>query len=501
MHLRSSFVFLTLTLTLPCFAQSDVDTLRQQIAAQQKQIEDLQRTLEAQQKMLQQLTAAPAPTPAPAEAQPATAKPAEGATVSAPLSFKIGDAEFTPGGFMDLTSVFRSTNVGSGIGTSFGGIPFGNTAAGQTTEDRFSAQNSRLAMKVTSTPLGMPVTGYFEGDFLGTTPANPYVTSNAMTFRLRLYWVDVRRDKLEILGGQSWSLMTPGRTGISPNPSDLFYSQDMDTNYQLGLVWTRAPQFRLVYHATKDLAAAISFENPEQYIGAATTVPSFVGSQLDNNATTSTPNLHPDIQAKVAYDARQGDRQVFHIEAAGMYRTFRIARADLSKSTISGGAGELNAILEPVKNYRVIVTSYYSDGGGRYIGTGLAPDVVVRANGNLSPVHSGSGIGGFEAQVTPKLLLYGYYGLVYVKRNWGYPATGTALLGYGFPGGPSSQNRVLGEGTGGFIYSFWKNPKYGALQWINQYSYLYREPWATPATGPTTAHSHMVWTDLRYVLP
>ncbi|HEY1205564.1 MAG: hypothetical protein ABSH46_12780 [Bryobacteraceae bacterium] len=498
MQLRLLCAFVTLTFTLPCFAQSDVDTLRQQIAAQQKQIEDLQRTLDAQQKALEKLTAAPAIAPAPAPAQPP-----EGATVSAPLSFKIGDAEFTPGGFMDLTSIFRTTNVGSGIGTSFNGIPFNNTVAGVSSENRFSAQNSRLALKMTSTVLGMPVIGYVETDFLGVQPANPYVTSNAMSLRLRLYWVDVTRGKLEILGGQSWSLLTPGRTGISPNPSDIFYSQDMDTNYQVGLVWTRAPQFRVVYHATKDFAAAVSLENPEQYIGAATTVPSLVGSQLDNNATTSTPNYMPDVQSKIAYDAKAGGRQVLHIEAAGLFRTFRIANTNLSKSTIHGAGGEVNAILEPVKNFRLIETAYYSSGGGRYIGNTGAPDVVVRANGNLSPVHSGSGIGGFEAQVAPKLMLYGYYSVAYIQKNWGFPASGSALLGYGFPGSANSNNRVIGEGTGGFIYSFWKNPKYGALQWINQYSYLYREPWATtPAIGgPVKAHTNMVYTDLRYVLP
>jgi hypothetical protein len=471
-----------------------VDTLRQQIQAQQKQIEDLQRSIDAQQKMLQQLTTAP-------PAAPAAAAPA-GATTAAsgPLSFKIGDADFTPGGFMDLTNVFRTTNVGSGIGTSFTGIPFNNAAAGKLSEDRLSAQNSRISLKVTSEVLGMPVTGYVESDFLGVQPSNPYVTSNAMTFRMRLYWVDVTRGKLEILGGQSWSLMTPGRTGISPNPSDIFYTQDMDTNYQAGLVWTRAPQFRLVYHATKQFAAAVSFENPEQYIGAATVVPSFVGSILDNNGTTNTPNVMPDIQAKVAYDAKQGDRQVFHIEAAGVFRTFRIARPDLSKSTIEGAGGEVNAIAEPVKNVRLIVTSYYSDAGGRYIGTGIAPDVVVTAAGNLSPVHSGSAIGGFEVQATPKLLVYGYYSGVYIRRNWGFPASGSALLGYGYPGGASNQNRYIGEGTGGFTYSFWKNPKFGALQWINQVSYLYRDPWA-PVSGGAKAHSAMIWTDLRYVLP
>ena len=30
----------------------------------------------------------------------------------------------------------------------------------------------------------------------------------------------------EFLAGQSWSLMTPNRNGLSPAPGDLFYSQD-----------------------------------------------------------------------------------------------------------------------------------------------------------------------------------------------------------------------------------------------------------------------------------
>ncbi len=499
MQQRLLCAFVTLIFTLPCFAQSDVDTLRQQIAAQQKQIEDLQRTLEAQQKTLQQLTAAPAPAPAPAEAAPA--KPAEGAKVSAPLSFKIGDSEWTPGGFMDLTNVFRSTDVGSGIGTSFSGIPYSNTAAGVNTEDRLSAQNSRLTLKITSKVFNTAVTGYLEADFLGNAPANPYVTSNGNTFRMRLYWVDLMKGKWEVLGGQSWSMMTPGRKGISPNPSDIFYSQDVDTNYQIGLVWTRAPQFRLVYHPSKSLAVGFALENPEQYIGAAVTVPSFVGTQLDNNSTTATPNMFPDMQAKIAYDATSGGRQVLHLEAAGVFRGFRIARADLSHSTIYGGGGEVNAIVEPVKNFRIVATSYYSDAGGRYIGTGPAPDVVVRSNGNLSPVHSASGIGGFELQLTPKFLLYSYYSAVYVQKNWGYPATGTALLGYGYPNSPTSNNRVIEEGAGGFTYTIWKDPKYGALQVMNQFAYVYRAPWALPGTPPVNAHSYMLFTNLRYALP
>ena len=499
MHPRLLYAFVTLTFALPCFAQSDVDTLRQQIAAQQKQIEDLQRSLEAQQKMLEHLTAA---TPAAAPAAP-EAKPAEGAKVSAPLSFKIGDSEWTPGGFMDLTSIVRSNNIGSGIGTSFGGVPFSNTAAGVNPENRFSAQNSRLTLKVTSKVFNTAVTGYLETDFLGNAPANLNVTSNANTLRMRLYWVDLVKDKWEVLGGQSWSMLTPGRKGISPAPADLFYSQDIDTNYQAGLIWTRAPQFRVVYHPSKQLALGFALENPQQYIGTAAVVPSFVGSQLDAAATTSTPNRHPDIQAKIAYDAMSGSRQVLHLEASGVFRTFSIAGPTpaLAKSTIHGAGGSVNAVLEPVKDFRLIATTFYSSGGGRYIGNVNAPDVVVRANGSLSGVHSGSGIGGFEVQANPKFLVYGYYSAVYIQRNWGFPASGSALLGYGFPGSPNSNNRVIQEGTVGFTYSFWKNPKYGALQLMNSYSYLYRVPWAPPTSGPVNAHSHMIFTNLRYLLP
>lgn len=44
-----------------------------------------------------------------------------------PLSFKLGQADFTPGGWADLTGIFRGTDIGSGTGTSFASIPFNNT--------------------------------------------------------------------------------------------------------------------------------------------------------------------------------------------------------------------------------------------------------------------------------------------------------------------------------------------------------------------------------------
>lgn len=61
----------------------------------------------------------------------------QGKANESPLSFKIGGADFTPGGFMDFTSIFRSTNTGNAGGTNFFAIPFSNTVTGHLTETRF----------------------------------------------------------------------------------------------------------------------------------------------------------------------------------------------------------------------------------------------------------------------------------------------------------------------------------------------------------------------------
>ena len=58
---------------------------------------------------------------------------------ASPLYFEIGKAKFTPGGFVDFTSITRSTNLGSGIATSFGAIPYSNTTQGRLSEFHFSA--------------------------------------------------------------------------------------------------------------------------------------------------------------------------------------------------------------------------------------------------------------------------------------------------------------------------------------------------------------------------
>ena len=436
--------------------------------------------------------AAPAPTP-----QIVTNTPLP--TPSSPLALHIGDADVTIGGFMDATSVTRSVDTGTGIGTSFGSLPYSNTPAGQLSETRISAQNSRVTLGVTSKVGDASIKGYLEADFLGNAATSLDVTSNANTLRMRLYWVQAIKGKFEFLAGQSWSLLTPGRNGISPNPGDIFYSQDMDTNYQLGLTWGRENQFRFVYHASKVVAAAVSLENPEQYTGSVVTLPAaFTATEVDNGSNTATPNLYPDVIGKIAFDPHTGSTHQ-HIEFAGLVRGFKTVDTNDNTFTATGKGGSVNVNLEPVKNLHLIGTYFNSSGGGRYIANTNVPDFIVNANSSMSLVTAKSFITGIEDQMLPKSQIFGYYSEVMANAATAIDTNGKTI-GYGVTAQNGANQKIL-EGTIGLTQVFFRDPKIGAMQMILQYSYVKRTPFSVAAGTPTFAKANMVFVDIRYVLP
>ena len=440
------------------------------------------------------------------------------------LGIKIGSTTFTPLGFVDATFFARSTNLGSGIGTSFTGVPYNNSVAGRTAETNFSVQNSRIGFRVDSSFLGAKVLGYFEADFLGQNGANSFVTSNSNTFRMRNVFVDVQKNGFEVLGGQDWSLFTPNRKSLSPVPSDIFYTQDMDTNYQVGLPWSRQAQFRFIAHPNKDLAFGVSLENPQQYTGNSVTFPAAYGGVLSasgsssefNNGSTgfSAPNAAPDIIFKGAYDGHVGDK-IMHVEAGALIRNFKdsipLTAAGTPASSTSSGyvryrtdtatavTGEVNANLEVLKNVRIIANTFFGAGGGRYL-QGNGPDLIVRADGTISPVHTYATLDGFEANITKNTLISVLYGGAYFKRNVALDTNGK-FIGYGYTGSANSNNRNIQEITFDVVQTLWKNRSYGALSLIGQYSYLFREPWFVAPGGARNARTNMYYLNLRYTLP
>jgi hypothetical protein len=431
--------------------------------------------------------------------------PPEGEAV--PPYLRIGNTCVQPIGFMDLTSVWRDKDAGSSLGSSFGSVPYNNVAAGKLSEFRFTPQNSRIGFRADGNWKGAHFIAYNEFDFLGTSASNGIgVTNGAFVPRLRLFWIDVRKGSFELLGGQSWSMLTPNRRGISALPGDLFYSQVIDVNYMAGLTWTRQPGVRFLYHAGNTLTMGISFENPDQYAGGQsggpkittpTALSGLLGTQLDDTSTTylSTPNLAPDIIVKVAFDPSSK----FHGEIAGIQRTFKTYNiATNQRYTKAGGGLQFGLNFELVKNFRLVTTNYWSDGGGRYL-FGQAPDVVIRADGSVSPIHAGGTVNGFEATVK-NYLLYAYYGAIYVQRNTAIDTTGKPV-GYGFTGSANGQNRAIQELTFGFNQTLWRNPRYGALNFMGQYEYLTRSPWFVAIGAPKAAHDNTVYFNLRYTLP
>lgn len=451
---------------------------------------------------------ATAPDPAPAPA-PAPAPPQDNST-RAPLQIQLGNITIQPLGFVDATAVWRSVDAGSGIGSSFGSIPYNNALTSKLDEFRFSIQNSRLGFRVDGNWKGWHFIGYNEFDFLGSSASNTIgVTNGSFVPRIRLYWIDARKGQFEFLAGQSWSLLTPNRVGVSALPGDLFYTQVMDVNYVVGLTWTRQDGVRFLYHPNAKVALGLSLENPDQYIGGSAGGPQIVlpsalstiaGAQLDNGSTSylSTPNPAPDFIAKVAFDPTSR----MHFEVAGLDRTFKIVNPTnlAMSSTREGVGGSFNANFAVMKNFRLFTNNFWSDGGGRYL-FGQAPDVIVRSNATLSPIHSGGLIEGFESQLSPKFQLWAYYSGVYVGRDVALDANGTSLIGYGYRGAANSQNRAIQEVTAGLTQTAWKDPRYGALSFIYQYEYLTRDPWYLAPATAKNAHDNTLYFDVRYTLP
>src|SRR5580700_12246079 len=122
---------------------------QRQVASQQEEIEALKHLLSSrqsasagtQQEALEASNADPTQPIFPSAGsytggnfgiQPAAQ--GEGQEKESPLSFKIGSATFTPGGFVDIENIFRTTHTQNNIATNFAAIPFSNTAQGNLTE-------------------------------------------------------------------------------------------------------------------------------------------------------------------------------------------------------------------------------------------------------------------------------------------------------------------------------------------------------------------------------
>jgi hypothetical protein len=374
----------------------------------------------------------------------------------------------TPGGFIAAETVTRQRGIASGINTPFNSIPYPGNALDHISENNFTARQSRLSLLAESEVGSGKLTGYWEGDFLGTGVTSNNRQSNSYVFRQRVLYGQAAFDSGWIItGGQQWTLATETRKGITNRTEVL--PQNIDPQYQVGFNWARQYGFRVVKDFGGKFALGLSVEAPEATIGGrgfsaitttdlskatvTTTGNAFVfapgsGGGLFNFVDTTgySFNKTPDIIIKAVADPGWG-----HYEIFGIFSTFRnrvypcgvvgtntkdtVAPAtpltiacgiDGSTSPSSTGAyndtrsgGGVGAnIRVPVvaKKLDFAVQGAAGDGIGRY-GSAQIADLTLRPDGTQALIRTAHALGELELHATPKLDIYAYFGGEYGWRT------------------------------------------------------------------------------------
>ncbi len=422
-------------------------------------------------------------------------------------ALEAGPAKIRIGGYVGVHGIYRSTNSGGGVGTSFASIPYADTVQGNVSEARLSAQASRLSIRVDADypegPRFRRLSGYFEMDFAGSTPGNIAVTTSGAGFRLRLALAEVQYGQTFFLAaGQAFSLMTAPKDQLSIWPGDIELTQAVDLNYVAGMVWNRSPQVRLTWRRSRRFNWAASVENPEQQLGSGVvTLPQCCGADIDAQYNTGAdelraPNLMPDFSTRVTYSPRKE----LHIDAGGVLRVFRHTVAPYDEDfKATGGGANVNIRVNATPSTRIFGEGAFGSGMGRYIG-GLVPDAAFRSDGSISLIDTTSWVGAVEQTLTPRVSVAGYYSGVSARDNYFTDRDGR-FIGFGFPGSSTNNNRTIREFTLTGAYQIVRTPDRGSAQFNTQVSWLTREPWATPVSGLSSARSFMFFAQVRYNLP
>jgi hypothetical protein len=458
------------------------------------------------------------------------------AAIESPLAIHYKGIAITPVAFFAFETVWRSRALASDVNTPFNSTPFNGAGMAHVSELNFSGRQSRVGALFEGNPGPFKLSGYVEADFLSAGTTSNDNQSNSYTLRQRQIWGQTAmKNGFTVTGGQMWSLVTETKKSTDNRTENL--PMTIDAQYHVGFSWARQPSIRFQQKFGNGFTAAGSLEQAE-YIYSATNAPTnfFIGNAgtgggLYSPLANYSNNVAPDIIVKGTYDAKYG-----HFEVGGVARWFRdrnypavTTTAGANNSTTPGGGFFANLRMPATKYLDVGVHLMTGPGVGRY-GTSTLPDVTVRPDGTLATIKSQQGLISLEGHPTKKLDIFGYGGGEYAQRTTYLSSTGK-LVGYapvtssnagcgvetlptstgnGFagaapynPGTPASclgATRVVAQGTGGFTYRVYTNPKYGRLQYQFQYSYLTRKAWAGVGGSPTGTNN-MVFTSMRYYIP
>ncbi len=370
------------------------------------------------------------------------------ASMESPTTIHYKGVTIVPVGFFAFETVWRSRAMNSDVNTPFNATPYEGAGQAHVSELNFSGRQSRIGALFEGNTGPFKLSGYVEADFLSAGATSNENQSNSYTLRQRQIWGQAATKSGFILtGGQMWSLVTETKRSTDNRTENL--PMTVDAQYHVGFSWTRQPAIRF-QQKIGGFTAAASLEQPE-YIFSATNSPAnfFIGNAgagggLYNLTANYSSNVAPDVIVKGTYDSKYG-----HFEAGGIGRWFRDryypgvtavsstgaltgTAAGAVNDTKTGGGFFANLRMPATKYLDVGVHMMTGTGVGRY-GTSTLPDVTVHPDGTLAPIKSQQGLISLEGHPTPKLDVFGYAGAEYAQRTTYLATSGPQagkLVGY-----------------------------------------------------------------------
>ena len=457
----------------PAFAddaqlQQQINTMQRQLQVMQEQLAETKKQAKAAAQQAQQTQAAQQQQ---AQAQPVNI-PANLYAADVPIPTKSGPSWFDSihvsmaGSFVAMEGAFRQRNeVSSGASDpGFGTIPLPNSPLYYQNETRFSAQQSRLALKASGDiDPARHVRAYYEMDFLGAAVTANSRESNSYTPRIRQAYFAYDDDNWHshFSAGQMWSLLTQNKVGIINGTENTPLT--IDAQYVAGFNWARQPSIRFVQDVGKIGWFGVSAEssttafasNGNGVAGGPTIGTPGVGTQtalatpnsgltvppglfsdvasncnaggLLNSTTNCSVNIVPDFIEKIALDPGWG-----HYEAFGLQRWFTDSVAPgtpfaapaaipaggswSQKTNFGWGVGG-SALLPVIPKFVDLQGSVlYGQGIGRYGSSQLA-DAVIGPDGSLKPLTSLQFLVGAIVHPFGGTDVYAYYGQEQTQAN------------------------------------------------------------------------------------
>ena len=469
--------------------------------------------------------------------------------IQSPTTLHYKGITITPVAFFAFEGVWRQRSVNSDINTPFNSIPFPSANEGHTSELNFSGRQSRLGGLFEGNAGKYKLSGYFEGDFLGTGTSSNNNQSDSYVFRQRQIWGKAETNSgFAVTGGQMWSLVT--ENGLSTNNRTEKLPNTIDPQYMVGFSWTRQPGLRLQQRfgtlKTGMFTAAMSVEQAQitNFTAAGTIPTAFYFGGIGQNGglynaagnigagntagtgaiTTYANNVAPDVIVKGALDYTHA-----HFELGGIARFLRddyfpvtaytgtaaaptyTYSTQMATHTAPAGGVFGSARVALSKYVDVAVQAMAGQGVGRYGSSQLA-DATLRPDLTLEPIRNYHGLFSLETHPTKKLDVFGYYGGEYAQRTV-YTTPQGALIGYGprnlsnagcynLPTNSgngsgtagtisastcASPTRYIQEGMLGWTYRLVNNPKYGRLQYSMTWQYIQRNLWSGVGSATTPA--------------